>query len=368
MNVNRILEVQNGNPVIALQAFLAGWWKQQQLEGLLAPLELPDGSSVVPGLVDEPDQLQTVNPFAPLMIRNLAADIAQLLRARPDMRLGILLRPCELRTFVEMIKRQPSLSRSKNLVVIGVDCLGTLSQNEFQCSLADQGLWGITQRTLDNAASGGLQPMGFRTACQICSNPAPQCDDKCADLVVGVIGVNSCQGLLLIARDEETDSRLGLANLAPRMATEYQVSHRDMVVGAIADTRAGFCQKMIEESLSTCRFNDFAYLLAWLAKCTLCGECLRACPLYDGRLKSEMALSQNRTTGQGSALYELVNFSQWLCSCSGCGMCEEACEQHIPLSILLSALNTRICQELNYRPGDPQQQLPWYRENSIVVD
>jgi len=102
------------------------------------------------------------------------------------------------------------------------------------------------------------------------------------------------------------------------------------------------------------RFGDFGQALSWFATCSLCGDCLDACPLYNGELSGLLGVH-----GARPALAELVDVSRWLASCSGCGMCEAACDQGVPLMRLISPLSRQIQGTLHHTAGDPTRPLPW---------
>lgn len=354
MNVNRVLEVHDGDTVDTLREFMAAWWEQYHPEMLLAPVEEKDRRGLTSKVIEDPAGLVDVNPFAPVMSGNAASTALQLLRENSDKRLAVMLRPCELRAFVELQKRQKPLIGQAKVVVIGVDCLGTYSKDDYQRAIVASGAEEITRQVLRNAAEGGFRTQSFRTACRICDWPAP----RGADLIIGTIGINSSELLLLIARDDKTDDALGLANLASGLAGEHQVSRRETVVGAIADTHAGLRNQMIEDMKGVYRFDDLGSILAWLASCSLCGECLKACPIYEGEFAG--LLSRRRGADSGVApLGDMVSLSRWLVSCAGCGMCEEGCNMHVPLFLLISALSHRIRDKMHYHSGDPAEQLPW---------
>jgi NAD-dependent dihydropyrimidine dehydrogenase PreA subunit len=187
-------------------------------------------------------------------------------------------------------------------------------------------------------------------------------------VVIGDIGVASDKYLLLIVADEDTDERLAMPAVVDKLATEYQVSRRETVVGAVADARAGVRRTLFEESGSrrsmiaegggTYRFNDLGSILAWFANCSLCGQCLEACPVYEGEFGGMLGLGRSPHTAL-SPLAALVEISHWLASCGGCGMCAEMCQQDVPLTLLISALSHRIRTEMGYTAGDPTQRLPW---------
>src|SRR3972149_8974177 len=185
MNVNRILKVQNGDTLSALRQFLAAWWVQNDLDAMVAPVELLENPSTAPQGIEAPAGLAVVNPFAPLMTSNAAGIANRIVQDHSDQRLAILLRPCELRAFVNLQKRRPVSSQPDEVVILGVDCIGTFTHSDYLRSLETPRLSGVTADVLRNAAEGGLRPQSFRTACMVCDWPAPWG----ADVIIGAIGV-----------------------------------------------------------------------------------------------------------------------------------------------------------------------------------
>jgi len=359
MNVNRVLEVRDGNATSTAQRFLSALWREHQLDSLLAPVEIAGQTGISAQVIRHPDELASVKPFTPVMQGNSAAAAWRFIQEEKSGRLAVLLRPCELRALVELSKRAgPSASplqvseagAEKCVLVIGVDCLGTYSQQEFLSAGETLGIDEVTRSTLQNAFQGGLIHQLFRTACQVCEWPAP----RGADITIGTLGVDTEKTLLVLACDECLDSRLHLTALTDGPAPEYLVARRETVVGAVADARAGFRRNLYEEIGSEGRFSDLGSFLAWFANCNLCGRCLKACPIYDGELDTLLGREKGR-----SPLADLVLLSHWIASCSGCGMCEEVCARDVPLMLLISSLSHRIREEMHYTAGDQAQKLPW---------
>jgi formate dehydrogenase subunit beta len=359
MNVNRVLEVREGNATNTAQRFLSALWHEHQLDSLLAPVAVEGEAMVSPKIIYDPEELAAVRPFTPLMQGNTAAAAWRLIQGGGFGRLAVLLRPCELRALVELSKRASSPADSLQagaengeqcVLVIGVDCLGTFTQQEFLSVREAGGIDEITSATLLNAYQGGLIPQAFRTACQVCEWPAP----RGADIVIGTLGVDTGKTLLILACDECLDSRLHLISITDGPAPESLVSRRETVVGAVADARAGYRRNLYAEIGSEGRFSDLGSFLAWFANCNLCGKCLKACPLYEGELDSLMGREKSR-----SPLADLVLLSHWIASCSGCGACEEICARDVPLMRLISSLSHRIREELHYNAGDPAEKMPW---------
>jgi formate dehydrogenase subunit beta len=359
MNVNRVLDMDNTDPVASLQDFLFHWWKRIELKGMLAPVVLPDRPGVAPKIIEDPADLVLVNPFVPFMSVNVASLVADFIRDHPKGPLAIMLRPCELRTLVELHKRKrvnfhsvhPG-SDSDFIVTIGVDCPGTFSAEEYLHRVEQSSIAAVTLEALAYGEASDSLPSQLRTACQLCDWPAPWA----ADLTIGTIGVVSHQYLLLIARDELVDSRLALDECSGRIAHESEVIQRETALGNIIQDR--LTQKGVLESRGLLRQVDLCNLLAWFARCTLCTDCLDACPIYEGELSSLLGVSRSDQCSR-PALIELVAVGRWLASCSGCGMCAEACQQGVPLARLISILSHNIRDEMHYTAGRPEQRLPW---------
>jgi CO dehydrogenase/acetyl-CoA synthase alpha subunit len=173
---------------------------------------------------------------------------------------------------------------------------------------------------------------------------------------VGVIGVDADQHLLVIARDEDTDALLRLREITGGLAAEPDVVRREVAVGAVSEKRGRRRINLIDTVPQT--FGDAGSILSWFATCSLCGDCLDACPLYDGELTRMLGVRSAQSADR-PVLAALVDVGRWLASCSGCGMCEEACHNHVPLSLLSASLSHRIRDRLHYTAGDPAQKLPW---------
>jgi formate dehydrogenase subunit beta len=359
MNVNRILHVREEDPVKTLQDFLAAWWIQVGLDAMLAPVQSHDHNVVSPQVISDPAELSNVNPFAPVMLANTAMMIQDFVRDHPTQHLAAILRPCELRAMIELRKRhrvcyQPVYAGNdlESLVLIGVDCPGTFSEPAYAQHVADHQVdTEILHIGLTYGKRDSYIPYEVRQTCQMCDSPGP----LGADLIIGTIGIEPQENLLMIARNEEIDSALRLQNVTDGLAGESQVEFREMMVGKLVDKRAEKRSALMNQGLPV---EDFTSALALFARCTLCADCLDACPLYDGELAGMLGAGEGRQSGH-PLLAELIRVSRWLASCSGCGMCRESCEYGIPLTQIVTTLSHRIQSELHYRPGDPNQRLPW---------
>lgn len=360
MNVNRILQVQDGNSVQTLQRFLSAWWGQMGLDAMLAPVELPEHTGGSAQVLTEPAELEKVNPFVPVMLNNTATMVETFVEEHPHSHLAVVLRPCELRAMVELRKRhrvryQPVAAGNdeQSLVVIGVDCAGTFSQDEYSQHVAShQSDVDMIHVQLIYGRQDSYIPYTVRPSCQMCDSPGP----LGADITIGTIGIEPKGNLLVIARNEGIDESLRLQDVTDGIATEGQVVFREMMVGKLVDKRAEKRAALLRNDPILA--EEMTTALAMFARCTLCADCLDACPLYDGELSGMLGVGEGRQGGH-SLLAELVRVSRWLASCSGCGMCQQSCEHGVSLARAVTTLSHRIQSQLHYRPGDPSQPLPW---------
>ena len=360
MNVNRILHVRDQNTVKTFADFLAAWWGRVELDAMLAPVETPDQMGVSAQVITQPAELAKVNPFAPVMFNNTAAMIHDFVEDHPHSHLAVIVRPCELRALVELRKRHRVCYQSvasgndrECLVVISVDCAGTFPQaTHMQHITKRQSDAEMIHVDLSYGKQDSYIPYDVRESCQMCDSPAPMG----ADITIGTIGIETQGELLVIARNEDIDASLRLQEVTDAIATEYQVFCREMMVGKLADKRAEKRSALMDGQ--TLHEAEMMTALAMFARCTLCADCLDACPLYDGELAGMLGAGDGRQNGH-SLLAELVRVSRWLASCSGCGMCQQSCENGVSLSHAITTLSHRIQSELHYKPGDPSQPLPW---------
>jgi formate dehydrogenase subunit beta len=174
-----------GDPLGKLQGFIGKVWLEAGLDGMLVTVNEGDEVLTVPRYIADISYINQINPFKPLMEINAARLIPQLLVDHPDSKIAALLRPCEMRAFIEMTKHV-SL-RVDNLLTISVDCLGTLPADEYQWRLERIGKNlppegerptesndELTAEALRFARQGGIVPYRYRSACQVCASPAAE--------------------------------------------------------------------------------------------------------------------------------------------------------------------------------------------------
>jgi formate dehydrogenase subunit beta len=325
----------HGDPLGGVRRLLLGLWERMDFDALLVPVNGSEDILPGPSLLEDKAQLRQVTPFKPLMVSNAAGKVPDLVSGRPHDRFGLVLRPCEVRTLIEMVKHD-SLHLD-NVTTIGVDCLGTFPMDEFQWRAQRKGSTEkLARDSLKFARQGGIVAYRYRSACQHCDRPhAAQ-----ADVNIGVLGMPVRQHILVSTPETETAARLGLPHITDRPAEESTLAQREKTLAKLTQRHRRTRERLIE-SLGDLIPDEFNALIQHFEGCGDCQACIQACPIC--------AIKRPRRGEDGK--YQETHLIRWLISCSGCGICEQACPNHKPLSAMFSHLRDQLASSYQYVPG-----------------
>ena len=355
MKVEAVLKAEKGDILGTSRNFLSKLLAEGLVDYLLVPLEISHGRTLAPTLVKEPARLDRANPFSPVLPVSGAAIVAQLTADKPGKKLGAVLKPCEIRGLVELVKLgQASL---ENVAIIGTDCLGTYEVEDYanlidkmKGALGKKGARVLTDMR-QHIAEPDTKPLptSLRPACKMCNSFTP----LLADITLGLFGAEDG---IWVSLDSELAEKLGLeVKAAPgrQQAIDQLLESRNK---AREQVFAEFRQKM--ESIV-----DFADCLD---TCIMCYACSSACPLCYCRVcffrtdtfEPESERYYRWAEREGALrmpteilLYHLTRLNHVAISCCGCGMCESACPRNIPLTTIFQTVGDGLQKALNYVPG-----------------
>jgi formate dehydrogenase (coenzyme F420) beta subunit len=123
------IEVKDNDIVDSLQIFLKSLLRQPQIDAMLVSQHLPMKNMVMPTLVTDPEALEGADPLAPSFPLNAAKLVSRLTRKSSGAKIAAVLRPCEIRAFVELVKLNQA--GRENLILIGFDCLGAYKNSDY---------------------------------------------------------------------------------------------------------------------------------------------------------------------------------------------------------------------------------------------
>lgn len=369
MIVNAMLPVKGSAPETAKE-LLGAMLEKGVVDALLVPWRLPVGDNVAPTLVNDPTRLSDARVWAPVMPINAARAASNLTITGNKSRLGVVLRPCEIRALVELTKlEQASLD---NALIIGVDCPGAYTVADY-AQMIRQGI-DPTDGLLAQAADASMTPhegYQFREGCLICERPSPEGDHVAVTLeLFGVDG-----GQIAVQARQDVAEALGLEEAGAPSGRKAVV---DRLVAARTEARdAAFAE-------FRGRVDSVEGLLAEFSTCIRCHNCMINCPICyckecifrTATFDHESDLYYRWADRKGvvrmlpdTTLFHLTRLNHMVTSCVGCGGCTDACPSDIPVATIFRTVGQQTQAIFDYTPGlslEDEIPLTVFREGELT--
>jgi formate dehydrogenase subunit beta len=362
-----VLPVENGESgaLEAVRGFLKRLLETGAVEALLVPMETPSGT-VTPALVADPALLDAANPLAPVMGLNAARQAGRVSIRKPRGRIGVVLRSCELRALVELVKLQQA--NLEDLITIGLDCAGTYDVAKWV--KRDQGSGIRTWYELYQSLSSDPQSpiANLRDSCQMCEKP----HIEGADITLELFGADLAAGIPVSVREEVAErflAALGMTGAAAEMTAGN--AQRSAVVDKVVAERtkvrdAWFAE--IRERL------DKEGVEGIFAACVRCHNCMTVCPIcycktclfksptFDHEPQLYMNWARRKVDYRWPAdtmLFHLTRLNHMVLSCVGCGLCTSDCPAELPVGRVFRAIGQQVQKTFEYVPGrSVEESLP----------
>ena len=356
MAVTAKIEVQEKNVLGALQGFFQNILETEEIKAILVPQHLPMKNMVMPTLVTDPDHLNGIDPLAPAFPMNAARIVARLTRKPIGGKVAAVLRPCELRAFVELVKLKQA--RTDEVILIGMDCLGAF-QNKDYFKLVGQDAAESTVAFYQSVLHGKSTEIGgvdLAPACRACEFPVAEN----ADIQIGLYGMDIDQSLLVKSQTEAGDQILQLINLA---AADEPRARQD-AIDALIKQRTKYRDDMFASTREAT--ENLEKLTTSFATCVNCYNCRVACPVcyckecvfvtdvfnHDPsqylRWASRKGIIKMPTD---TLFYHLTRLAHMSTACVGCGQCSNACPNDIPVMELFRTIAQGTQRAFDYEAG-----------------
>lgn len=367
------LEVKNNDIVASLQVFLKSVLELPQMGAMLVSQHLPMKNVVMPTLVTDPQALEGADPLAPSFPLNAAKLVSRLTRKPSGAKIAAVLRPCEIRAFVELVKLNQA--GMENLILIGFDCLGAY-QNSDYLMVANRDEVKTTQKFYEKMLSENdisSEEIQVSNACRACEHPVPEG----VDITIGLLGAPVRDYLWIKADTAEGENILAKLNLT---STE-EPPERNRAVESLLSKRLAFRDRMFEENHAAT--ETIEKLTAYLAGCVNCYNCRVACPVcycrecvfvtdvFDHEPSQYLRWAKRKKLIKmptDTVFYHITRLAHMSTACVGCGQCSNACPNDIPVMELFRTVAHKTQHAFDYEAGrnlDESPPLSVFKENEF---
>jgi formate dehydrogenase subunit beta len=363
MHKTAAIEIGDQGLLGAIQAFMRAVLDLKEIDAVLVPRHLPAGGMVMPALVTDPDQLQGLDPLAPAFAFNTAKTVARLTRKAAGQKIAAMLRPCEIRAFVELVKLKQG--RREDVILIGIDCLGALSNRDYMRLAKESSLPADAAFYQKAAADRGIAVEGVAAApaCRVCEHPIPEG----VDLAILLFGADPTTQLPIEAQTEAGEALLERLAL-PAAPLPQQ---RSQIVDALVEERTSARDQMAAATQEAT--SDLEKLSAYLAGCVNCYNCRVACPVcycrecvfvtdvFDHDPLQYLGWAKRRGSVKmptDTLFYHLTRMAHMSTACVGCGQCSNACPNDVPVMELFRTVALRTQAAFGYTAGKDVNERP----------
>ncbi|WP_321403663.1 Coenzyme F420 hydrogenase/dehydrogenase, beta subunit C-terminal domain [Maridesulfovibrio sp.] len=358
------IKVEGKNPVQALQGFLKGLLNDDVLGGIMVPVHLFGKGMPMPTLVTDPEQLSMADPLAPAFPMNSAKLLSRLTRGQSGEKIAAVMRPCEIRAFVELVKlNQGSLD---SIIIVGMDCAGAYGNTDYLKFVGSNDpvkatidFWGQYGCANETAVDG----VDIASACRVCEHPAP----ANADIIIGIAGADLHVSIPVSASSARGEALLNSLGLPE----EKTPNGREKTLKEIIERRTAARDTMMEETRALT--GSLSKLSEYFSSCVNCYNCRVACPVcyckecvfntdvfehkpwqFMGWAKRKGSLKLPTDT----VFYHLTRMTHMSTACVGCGQCSNACPNDIPVMELFRTVAAQTQQGFDYLPGRSLNEPP----------
>jgi formate dehydrogenase subunit beta len=367
------LEVKQGDVLQTLQDFFRSILEMEPISAVFIPQKLPMKNRVMPTLVSNPEDVKAVDPLAPIFPLNAGRLAARLTRRPIGGKILAVMRSCEIRAFIELVKLKQA--RTDDIILVGIDCLGAFQNRDYYRIVNDDS-FETTRLFYENVLSGkdgAINGVEVAQACRSCEFPVPEK----ADLLIGLFGMDINDHLLVQAQTETGEDFLKGLNLAQAEVP----ARRKEVLAALMKERMAYRDAMFENTREA--IGGIDKLTAYFANCVNCYNCRVACPVCYCREcvfytdvfdhESSQYLQWSRRKGlikmpTDTVFYHLTRLAHMSTACVGCGQCSNACPNDIPVMEVFRTIAAETQKAFDYEAGrslDEKPPLSEFREDEF---
>jgi formate dehydrogenase subunit beta len=367
------IEVKDHDLLTALRAFFKTLLQQETISAILIPWLLPMKNMVMPTLITDPERLDRADPLSPAFPINGAKMVSRLTRKASGGTVVAVMRPCEIRAFIELVKLKQG--QTENLIIVGIDCLGAFQNTDYYQWVGEDSE-AATKQFYTSVLSGNgstVDGVDLSSACQACELSIPHG----ADIAIGLYGVDTAGRILIQAQSEKGE----------KLFTELQLKEveepasRKKAIDQLVAARTAIRDNMFSETRSAT--DNLEKLTGYLANCVNCYNCRVACPVcycrecvfvtdvFDHEPSQYLRWANKKGAVKmptDTAFFHITRLAHMSTACVGCGQCSNACPNDIPVMELFRSVAEKTQKGFDYEAGrsiDEKPPLAEFREEEF---
>ena len=358
----------NKNVEEGLQEFIKFLLENKKIKGFFSLKKIDEKGRVSYSLITDINDLKDTVPFFPLMPVNAGKLLSRFtLRGSPDELVAAVVRPCELRGFIELIKREQG--GLDNLLIISSTCGGVFPTNFQVDDKVEKNLLNYW-----NSVKNGEIINNTRPTCRSCEDFSPYL----ADITVDIFGNSDldkqCVMYLNSKKGEE------IAKSFDGVLLDINIDNKKLE--QLRNKRASEKKNLFEEIDKKIKGIDG--LIDVFGKCISCHGCMRVCPICyctlcefessdveykPSNYESELKKRKGIRVPPGTVFFHLGRMLHMGVSCVACGACDDVCPVDIPVSMMFKKIGESIQKMFDYLPGraiDEDIPLVTFEKNEFI--
>lgn len=348
--------IKDTSRISAVRSLLEKMLSSRLVDAVLVAARTPYSDLPMPTLIADPARVADADPLAPVAPFNAARQAVSLTRHSIGKRLCLVLRPCEYRALIELVKlKQCALD---DLVILGIECGGRMENDMYlkrhaEMNELNEGLYTDAELRVDVAR-----------ACGICEHFMPEgadlslCRFGVAENSVGVMAQSPVGEALLerleLPAGEEPPQRADIVARRVRVRT----AARDALFADVAE-----------------KINRIEKFQNLIATCINCYNCRTACPVcyckecvfltdvFAHRPETLLRRAVKRGAVKmptDTTMFHLTRLAHMSHACVGCGQCSSVCPSDIPVADVFRTVAAGTQALFDYLPGrDISEPIPY---------
>jgi formate dehydrogenase subunit beta len=348
--------------------FLEFLLQSEKIKGIFTLKKMNEDGAVAYSLITRLDELKKAVPLYPFMPVNAGKALSSFtLKTATEEPVAAVLRPCELRAFIELVKRaQGSLD---NILLISLTCGGVFPLK----SLKNGNLKNHQTSYWENVKKAEMDH-DIRGTCQSCKDFMPQL----ADMTIATVGMKDIdQECVILLNTKKGEDHA--ANAPGNITADIMENGNIEKLQKLREKQ----EKNLYENIDSHGVNPHAFIKTFAA-CLGCHACSHSCPIcycilcdFDSKtfdyqpqnFLAEIVQKNGIKVPPGNIFFHLGRMSHMAVSCVHCGMCSDVCPVNIPVATVFSRVGDSLQKVFNYIPGrDKEEPVPsgTYKEKEFA--